>query len=76
MNMSKITINIQDGITDLEAIDLVRKSIKEGKVSKGLNGAQYCFSIYFRTPKISVHARKSKAGTNIFNVVKSKLNTN
>jgi hypothetical protein len=40
--MSRIIINA-DGISDVVAVDHVLSCIKDGKISKGFYGRQYCF---------------------------------
>ena len=70
--MGRIIINNSAGIEDVDAIDKVMTVMKQGKISKGRFGEQYCHLTTF-TPdighnEIRVWATKTETGTHSFDV--------
>jgi hypothetical protein len=63
--MSRIIINIEDGIDQDDAILLVKWVINAGRSSD--DGGQYCYVTTWKTGHV-VCSGKSKKGTDIFNV--------
>jgi hypothetical protein len=66
--MRRININIDDSLTDRQAIDRVERVIDQGKISKGPNGVdQYCWLTTFRDGT-GVYATVTQAGNATFTV--------
>lgn len=64
-----MTIKIEDNIDDLTAISLVKKVIKEGKISG--DGKSYCYLTSFGNSNIAVQTRQYRK-TPCFRVYKFK----
>lgn len=65
--MKRIIINIDDNVTDSEAVESAFAVIKEGKTSKTSRGEQYCFhSVTYSG--IAVTVTKQKSGTETFSI--------
>jgi hypothetical protein len=65
----RITITIDDGIDDEEAIDLVHTVIEGGRISN--YETQYCYATTFRYGPI-VYADKTRTGNDTFRVWRRK----
>lgn len=71
--MSRIIINIRDGISEEDAIYMVKLSMESGRISSNKNGKHYCWMTTFKTGEaVSVTAKKKGQTSDIFNVFKYK----
>lgn len=68
--MSKIIIHIKDGITDNDALIMVRQVVGDGMVSETAGVKQYCFATTWKSGGIVCAARSKKSGTHTFYVGK------
>ncbi|MFH1186154.1 MAG: hypothetical protein V1755_14115 [Chloroflexota bacterium] len=67
--MRRITINIDDNITDLDAVHAVMIVVNGGRISK--DKTCYCYLTTLRGG-VSVAAGLTKAGNDIFTVIEKK----
>jgi hypothetical protein len=67
--MSKLIIQAE-GLGDIEAVWRVAVVVKDGLISNGANGEQYCFAATF-SDGTTVYANKTKSGTHSFRVIRS-----
>jgi hypothetical protein len=63
--MSRIIINTE-GVSDAVAVDHVLSCIKDGKISKGTYGEQYCFATSHYG--VMTYCKLNKSGTFTFDV--------
>ena len=67
--MSRIIINNESGIEDIDVLFYVKHVVKKGKISNGTYGKQYCHIVTF-SDSITVSASVTKSGTNTFLILK------
>jgi hypothetical protein len=67
--MSRLIIQAH-GLDDAEAVRRVAIVMKDGLISNGTNGEQYCFASKF-SDGVTVYANKTKSGTHSFRVIRS-----
>lgn len=73
--MNKFIIHYENDIDDKTALELVKDTVKEGKISKTSYGEQYCFLIwhenYLHSKKdYKISAKMNKKGTHTFKIWK------
>lgn len=68
--MSKIIIHIKDGITDNDALIMVRQVVDDGMISETAGVKQYCFATTWKSGGVVYATRSKKSGTHTFYVGK------
>lgn len=72
--MSKIIINIKDGISELEALDMVTRVVEDGRVSVGAKDKNhYCWLTRWHDGMICYVTPKYKTDSDIFTIYKESL---
>lgn len=64
--MRRLTINIDDHVTDATALDCVKKVVEQGRISA--NGSCYCYVTQIPYWNIVVYAERTRAGNDTFRV--------
>ena len=70
--MSRLIININDGISDVKALKAVLAVVEEGKISGGFgkNREQYCYFTRFRDKTVACPTRYKRDKSDSFIVFK------
>lgn len=63
--MNRIILNIEENVTDMQAMAAAMSCIEMGKVSKTANGDQYCFLSVTKSG-VEIMVTKRKSGTETF----------
>lgn len=65
--MSRIIINIADGVDEMEAIERVRSVMRGGRICVSAGREQYCYVTSWHSGYL-VYASTTKNGTDVFHV--------
>jgi hypothetical protein len=69
--MKRLILNIDESVSEEDALRYVVKVVQEGRISETKNGKQFCFYTVFNE-NCHVSATKSKTGTETFKIWKNK----